>query len=218
MIKIFPSLISADLLCIEKTIRELEPHCDGFHVDVMDNHFVPNMTFGPDMVNAIARASSKQIWVHLMVDNPADWCNTLQLKHGSLISFHFEATHEPDHVAKCITEKNWIPSIALSPKTDAQKIFPYLNIINHVLVMSVNPGFSGQRFLPTAIEKVPIILQEAKRIGKEIAIGMDGGINLENIQKIAAADVQDIAVASALFDTANPILAIEELKKRAEKK
>lgn len=217
MIKLFPSLISGNLLCIEKSIKLLEHYSDGFHVDIMDNHFVPNMTFGPDMVNAIAQSTSKQIWVHLMVDNPADWCDTLKLKDGSIVSFHFESTNDPKKVIKCITEKNWIPSIAISPKTNAAEIFSLLNSINHVLVMSVNPGFSGQRFLPDTLSKVTQVLDRAKTIGKKIIVGIDGGVNVENIQKVVSAGVQDIAAASAIFDNKNPVQALENLRRLAQK-
>ncbi len=217
MIKIFPSLISGNLLCIEQSIKQLEAHCDGFHVDVMDNHFVPNMTFGPDMVNAIAQATSKLMWVHLMVDDPADWCTSLRLRQGSIVSFHFEATRDADHTIKCITEKKWVPSVAISPKTNAAEIFSLLNTIDHVLVMSVNPGFSGQRFLANALPKVSEILEQAESIGKKIIVGMDGGVNKENIQSVAAAGVQDIAIASAIFDSDDPVRAIEDLRAMAQK-
>ncbi len=211
MIKLFPSLISSNLLCIEKSITLLEPYCDGFHLDVMDNHFVPNLTFGADMVHAIARATQKQLWVHLMVDNPMQWCQDLQLPEGSMLSFHFESTDEVEKVAECITEKKWIASITISPKTSAEKIFPFLDTINHVLVMSVEPGFSGQRFLPDALEKVTAI----REYKPDVIIGMDGGINLENIASIAAAGAQDLAIASAIFESDDPVAAIKELRNKA---
>lgn len=210
MVKIYPSLISGNLLCIEKSIKQLEPYCDGFHIDVMDNHFVPNLTFGADTVNAITAATSKQLWVHLMVDDPMNWCKTLQLAPGSIVSFHIEATNDAQKVSECITEKKWVPSITISPKTATEKIYPLLNIINHVLVMSVEPGFSGQRFLPEMISKVT----ELKKEKPNIIIGMDGGINLENIKQVVAAGAQDLAIAAGIFGSDDPVAAIQELRKK----
>ena len=209
MVKLFPSLISGNLLCIQESITQLEPYCDGFHLDVMDNHFVPNLTFGADMVNVIARNTRKQIWVHLMVDDPIEWCATLQLAPGSIVSFHFEATNASQAVAKCITEKKWVPSIAINPKTAAQEILPLLSTINHVLVMSVQPGFSGQPFLPEALAKVETLKKEKK----DVIIGMDGGINRENIQEVVSAGAQDLAMAAAIFKSNDPVQAIQELRK-----
>ena len=210
MVKIYPSLIGGNLLCIEQSIKQLEPYCDGFHLDVMDNHFVPNVTFGADMVNAIAQATNKQLWVHLMVDNPRNWCDTLRLAPGSIVSFHIEAAHDHQSITKCITEKKWIPSIAINPKTPVAKILSLLNSIDHVLVMSVEPGFSGQRFLESVLPKV----RELKKAKPTITIGMDGGINLENIAQIAAAGAQDLAIASGIFGSDDPVAALQALRKK----
>ncbi len=211
MINLFPSLISGNLLCIEQSIKQLEPYCDGFHLDVMDNHFVPNLTFGADMVNAIAKSSSKKMWVHLMVDDPMNWCTTLHLSAGSIVSFHFESTPQSQEVAKCITEKKWIPSLAINPKTAVAEIAPLLDVVDHVLVMSVEPGFSGQRFLEHVLPKVG----ELKKLKPNLVIGMDGGINLGTIHDVASAGVQDIAIASAIFASDDPVHAIQALRKKA---
>lgn len=210
MATIFPSLIGGNLLCIEKSMRQVAPYCHGFHLDVMDNHFVANLTFGADTVNAIADATSKQIWVHLMVDDPINWCDTMNLAPNSIVSFHFESTSNHDDIIECIKEKKWIPSIAINPKTDAEKIFPLLNAIDHALVMSVEPGFSGQRFLNDSLEKVKAI----KRYKGEVVIGMDGGINQENIADVVAAGAQDLAIASAIFAPNDPGQAIQSLQKK----
>ena len=215
MIKIFPSLISANPLELGTIIQQLEPHCAGFHLDVMDNHFVPNLTFGASIVNEIDAATSKPNWVHLMVDDPMNWCEILKIKKGSIVSFHFEATNKSIEIAKCISEKNWIPSIAINPKTDAAELLPLLDVINHVLLMSVQPGFSGQRFIPETIQKVAPLLAAAKERNRSITIGMDGGINRENIKKIAQAGVQDVAIAKAIFSHQDPVKAIEELRRVA---
>ena len=214
MIRIYPSLISANLLRLEDEIKQLESHCDGFHLDIMDNHFVPNLTFGPGTVNAIAKATSKQLWVHLMVDDPESWCNTLKLPAQSIFSFHFETTKNIGGIIKRITENNWQPSIAIKPKTDVSELFPILHMIDQVLIMSVEPGFSGQRFLPSAVDAVKKLVAHRNEKQLPFVIGMDGGINAENIGMLAKEGVQDFAVASSIFDQADPIAALQALKRR----
>ncbi len=215
MIRIFPSLMNTDLTSLQKSIRQLEPYCDGFHIDIMDNQFVPNIGIGADTANAIARETSKPIWVHLMVKDPITWCSRLILPPHSIVSFHIEAVQDVRTAAKCITEKKWMPSIAINPKTNAEEIFSILDIIDHVLIMSVNPGSSGQRFLPEALPKAHTLLKHAQRIKKKIVLGMDGGINESNIKEIAQAGIVDIAAASAIFNVANPINAIQKLRSAA---
>ncbi len=212
MIRIYPSLISANLLRLQEEITRLEPYCDGFHLDIMDNHFVPNLTFGADMVHAISEITKKQLWVHLMVDNPESWCDQLQLHDESILSFHFESTkHIPDMV-KRIKEKNWQPSIAIKPKTDVRELFPCLNMMNQVLLMSVEPGFSGQQFLPSVVDKIEPLLKYKDEHQLQFSIGMDGGITKQNIGTLAQKGVHDFAVASAIFDQSDPIAALQALK------
>jgi len=114
---IYPSLIAADLLNLGTIIETFNPICDGFHVDIMDNHFVPNLTWGAAFANAIARASRKPTWVHLMVDNPHEWLEILELTPGSTLTFHIENSFEKTNLIRCIKEKNLKASIAINPKT-----------------------------------------------------------------------------------------------------
>ncbi len=213
MTKIYPSLIAADLLRLKEEIRQLQPYCDGFHLDVMDNHFVPNLTFGADIVNAVSAATTKQLWVHLMVDNPISWCNTLTLQAESIVSFHIEATKKAQDIIKQIKENNWRASIAIKPKTPVAAIFPLLNTIDQVLLMSVEPGFSGQQFLPSVVDKIEPLITYRKDHGLSFAIGIDGGINQENIGMLATKGVEDFAVAAAIFDQPDPVAALKKLRK-----
>ena len=216
MAKIYPSLIAANPLYLHQTIKTLEPYCAGFHCDIMDNHFVSNLTFGFDIVQAIDAATFTQTWVHLMVDNPADWCKRLILKPHSIVSFHFESTNEPDKVIKCIKEKKWLPSIAINPKTDEGEIFHLLDTISQILIMSVNPGFSGQPFLDTVLKKIPSLIYERKKRNLTFSIGIDGGINAKNIISIAQQGAQDLAIASAIFNTPDPLRALQSLSQQIE--
>src|SRR5579872_882835 len=176
---IFPSLMAADQLNLEKEINLLRDHCAGFHLDVMDNHFVPNITWGVATVNAIAAIS--KVWVHLMVDNSMSLYEKLVLAPDSLVSFHIESGIDFFDSVKIIKEKKHKLSIAISPKTAISHIVPFLNILDQVLLMSVEPGFFGQRFLITAIERLDELVAYRRDHGGSWRIGIDGGIDSDNI-------------------------------------
>ena len=209
---IYPSLIGGNQLNLQKEIETLDPHCAGYHLDVMDNHFVPNLTMGPDVVNAIATVTNRQLWVHLMVENPENIIERLVLPPESIVSFHLETTESPTPLIKRIKEKKWIPSIAISPKTEVAKVFPLLELANHVLIMSVEPGFAGQPFIPEVTRKIEPIIGYANTSGKPITIGIDGGIGKENIGMLVDKGIDHIAIASGIFDHEDPALALHELQ------
>ena len=143
----------------------------------MDNHFVPNLTWGPMFLAATSRTTYKQLWVHLMVDNPQDWLDKLTLPSGSIVSFHYETSATEISMINGIKEKDWLPSIAINPKTDVEKIFPFLEHLHQVLIMSVEPGFSGQKFLPEVVSKVEALNGYRATSGFGFTIGIDGGVN-----------------------------------------
>lgn len=162
MIHIYPSLMAANPLNFGFIIDQLDPYCAGYHLDIMDNHFVPNLTFGPAIVNKLATATKRPFWVHLMVENPQSLIDQFILPPASLITIHIGSTSEIKKTLTRIREKNYSPGIAFSPKNKPQEIIPYLNLIDQVLVMSVEPGFSGQQFLPNAVDR----LDEVAKIKK----------------------------------------------------
>jgi ribulose-phosphate 3-epimerase len=207
--------MAADQLNLEKVIRFLQPHCAGFHLDVMDNHFVPNMTWGADTVNAIAQASDL-VWVHLMIDNPVNFYHKLVLKPDSLISFHIESKTNVFTTSKIIKEKKHRLSIAISPKTPLSAIFPFLNVIDQVLVMSVEPGFSGQPFLKEALDRIFELIAYRNQYKGTFSIGVDGGVNAENIVELAKHGVVDYAVGGAIFRQENYVKALKNLKNLME--
>src|SRR6266404_2787846 len=154
MINIYPSLMAVDPSHVEDEIKLLEQYCAGFHLDVMDNRFVHNSALSIDAVNNIAKMSSKLVWLHLMVEKPDQFYAQIFLPHDSLISFHIESEIDVEQFVKTIREKKHKPSIAISPKTPVSRIVPFLNIVDHILLMSVEPGFSGQPFLPESISRL----------------------------------------------------------------
>ncbi len=215
MVRLYPSLIAANPLCLNDTLQELAPYCAGFHCDIMDNHFVPNLTFGADIVNAIDAATPNPTWVHLMVDNPLHWCSNLSLKTDSIVSFHIESTAAINKVINSIKENKWKVSLAIKPKTAIGETFRYLNVIDQLLVMSVEPGFAGQRFLEPVTDKITQLALYRTQHNLTFQIGVDGGINTHNIGSLVQEGADDIAIASAIFNESNPCTALQALSKIA---
>jgi len=209
---LYPSLIAADQLNLEREMRLLEPHCQGFHLDVMDNHFVPNLTWGPLMVNALARATTSRIWVHLMVDDPLALLSVLELPAESLVSFHIESTKKIEAIIDSIKEKKWHPSLAISPKTDPTRTFPFLHSIHQIVVMSVEPGFSGQEFIPTSFERIDLFARKRATENMTFTIGVDGGVNATNIDRLVNVGCDDIVLGAALFKSHDPVAALRTLQ------
>lgn len=211
MVKIFPSLISSRILNLEEEIKILEPYCNGFHLDIMDFHFVQNLTFGPMFINEIAKISKKQLFVHLMVDEPEKWISILNLRKNDILSFHYESTNNHKAIIESIHKNNWLACIAISPQTSVEQIYPLINYIDQVLLMSVDPGFSGQKFIPEAIKKLENLVKYKKINNLEFSIAMDGGINQSNISELAKKGVDCFAISTAIFKDKNPINALEKL-------
>lgn len=210
-ISIYPSLISADLLQLKHVIDSLEPYCQGFHIDVMDNHFVPNLTWGPMFVNAIAAYASKPLFVHFMTDNPAQLIQQCNIKPQSIVSFHFESKIETKGILNFLKEKKLISSLAISPKTAIQETKAVLKYFDQVLLMSVNPGYSGQQFLPTTFQRLEelVALRQQEQLRFEIAV--DGGVNEDNIAQLANQGARLFCIASAIFAKPDPIIALQRL-------
>ncbi len=204
MIEIFPSLISADILSLKNVIDLLDEHVDGYHIDVMDFHFVPNLTFGPAFVNAIALATERPLHVHLMVDNPTQWLEVLELRPHDVVVFHYEATTQHMQLIDAIKGKGFKVGIAINPDTSPDSVLEFLPHLDQVLVMSVQPGFSGQKFMPQVMEKLPKL--------SSATIAMDGGIGPDNIAILAQKGVTQFGIASAIFDSGDPVQAIRDLR------
>lgn len=211
MISFFPSLISGDLLHLADCIDALEPQCDGFHIDVMDFHFVPNLTWGPDFVSAIRTHTKKRLWVDLLVQNPEKYLDRIKLFSGDIVSVHYESVHAPD-IFENIRARGLLASIAIDPKTDIVHLYPFLSRVDHILLMSVVPGFSGQPFVPQSIERLCAIHELCAKADKKLLVGIDGGVHAETLPSIVAAGVDTIALASAIFDTKDPAQELSRLR------
>lgn len=216
--KIFPSIICGDLLNLEKEILRLDTVCSGYHIDVMDDHFVQNLTLGPDFVNAIAQKTKLPCQVHLMVDNPGRWPERLELKNGDTVIFHAEVFTDYKKMfglVEKIRNKNINAGIALNPETEIFEDGLLLSKVNTILLMSVCPGFSGQKFIPETMEKVKNLVNIKKRLCPGLNITIDGGIDKSNIKALSILGVDEFCVGSAIFSSSDPKQAIQELR-RAE--
>jgi ribulose-phosphate 3-epimerase len=212
--EIYPSLISSNLLHLERTIKFLEPHCNGFHLDVMDDHFVPNLTWGPDFINQIREVTTLPLHIHLMVSNPSRWVKRLNLQSIDTFIFHYEAMLDQNSILALtqeLAQSNIQAGIAINPNTPVTAIAPFLHTIDLALIMSVNPGFSGQKFIPAVVPKVDQLITEQTQQNEHCSIVMDGGINHQNIGSLAQKGVNAVGVASAIFFSPDPVASIHEL-------
>lgn len=213
---IYPSLMVVDELNLKKEIELLELYCAGFHIDVMDNTFVPNTTWDIYSVNEMVKLIKKQVWLHLMIDNPKAFYEQLFLPVGSLVSFHIELDIDILDFIKTIREKKHNVSIAIRPKTPISHIIPFLRSVDQVLLMSVEPGFSGQSFLNSTFDRLAELIQYRQKQGVHFRIGIDGGINKENIRNLALQGADECAIATAIFNEKNHVVALQELRQIAE--
>lgn len=209
--KIYPSLISANLLNLEREIQLLEPLSAGFHLDVMDFHFVPNLTWGPDFINAIRASTDKQLWIDLLVDEPYLYFDRFNLHHGDIVSIHYESQYD-NNIFKQMRLRGWKASLALDPKTPIEVIMPFLELIDHVLLMSVPPGFSGQTFVYESIEKLKKLHSIRQEYNASFEIGMDGGLNETTLPPVLEYGLDTIAVANGIFGNKNPVDMLKKLR------
>ena len=210
-----PSLLSADFGNLRAEAKDVEPLATYFHIDVMDGHFVDNLTIGPPVVNSLRRGLTKPFDIHLMIDHPIAYAPRFEIMEGDIITFHVEAKDDPSRTIETIHETGAKVGISLRPGTPIETIFPYLDRVDLVLVMSVEPGFGGQAFMPKAIERIRAL---RRQIGdRTITIEVDGGINLENVRDVVEAGATLIVAGSAIFKERDRIVAMRALIDAAQR-
>jgi len=211
--KLCPSLLSSDFARMEEEARTTLPLADRFHWDVMDGHFVPNLTFGPPVVNALRRRLDQPFDIHLMIDRPAVYAPKFDVRPTDVIVFHVESSDPRDLVIDAIRSVGARVGISLRPATPLEEIRPILDEISYVLVMSVEPGFGGQAFLPEALDRIHEL---RKMIGdREIDVAVDGGINVQTIRGVVEAGADIIIAGSAVFGAEDRLGALSELREAA---
>ncbi|HZF70365.1 ribulose-phosphate 3-epimerase [Sulfuricurvum sp.] len=208
-----PSVLSADFGNLARDVRAIcDAGCDLVHVDVMDGHFVPNLTIGPVVVSAIAKAATKPLDIHLMVENNTFFVDLFAPLKPEYISFHIEEEKNPHRLIQYIRSLGIKPAIVLNPHTPAEAIEYLLGDLDMVLVMSVNPGFGGQKFIPTVVEKIRRLKDLRDRINPNCLIEIDGGVGSSNIEMLKDAGVDICVAGSYVFGAADYKTAIESLR------
>ncbi len=213
MVKISPSVLSADFFNLKKDIEKLEKSgVDMLHLDVMDGIFVPNISFGIPVIKAIKENTSIPLDVHLMIDRPHRYIEQFA-KYADILGFHFEAGSDNEATLKKIRELGCKSCITIKPCTKAQDVFGLLDLCDMVLVMSVEPGFGGQKFMPMALEKLTALKEECERRNLKIDIEVDGGINKDTAPLAVRAGANVLVAGSYVFsgDMAKNVNALKSL-------
>ena len=211
--KVAPSVLSADFGNLQRDVEEIcNGGCDLVHVDVMDGHFVPNLTIGPVVVSAIAKAATKPLDIHLMVENNTFFVELFAPLKPEYISFHIEEEKHPHRLIQKIRSLGIKPAIVLNPHTPPQSVEYLLKDLDMVLLMSVNPGFGGQSFIDTVIPKAKKLSEMRDKINPNCLIEVDGGVTDKNIQSLKDVGVDIVVAGSYVFKHENRKEAIESLQ------
>lgn len=207
-----PSIIAADFARFGDELNRVAPYSDRWHVDVMDGHYVPNLTIGPMIVEAIAHNSALPQDVHLMITNPAETWEWYAKAGAARIAFHPDATDDPASLLQAIASAGLGPGIAVNPEVEVASVENLLGLVDHIIVMSVYPGFSGQKFIPDVLPKLGQLREQG---GSRIELIIDGGVGLETAPACIEAGADLLVSASAIFASPDPRAVAEELAKLA---
>ncbi|GAG63640.1 unnamed protein product [marine sediment metagenome] len=211
--KLAPSILDVNFTCLERELRKIESGgADLIHLDIMDGNFVPNISFGPKMVESIKSITSLPLEVHLMVEKPENHIKSFINAGGDIIIVHYETSKHLDRLIQTINEVDLKSGIALNPATPLSVIEYLINKIDILLLMTVNPGFGGQKFIPEMISKIEKARKMIDNQKKSISLEVDGGINLDNISKVIKAGAEIIVAGQIIFKSANPEMTIKKIK------
>jgi len=194
-----PSLLSADFSNLEKSIRQVEKSTKWLHLDVMDGHFVPNLTFGYPLIKGIRKITDTLFDAHLMVSNPGDFVESFAEAGVDFFTFHLESCIHTDRLITSIREAGMKAGIAIVPTTPLNVVQEILPIVDLVLVMTVNPGYSGQKFIPYCVEKIKKLAEVKKEKGYNYYVSVDGGINNSTLPIVLEAGVDVVVSGSSFF-------------------
>ena len=215
--KIAPSMLSCDFAKMgEELVRIDKGGADWIHLDIMDGHFVPNITIGPAIVSALRPYSKLPFDVHLMIDYPFDYIEQFAKAGADIITFHVEAKSDIQATIDKIKSFGVKPGLVIKPKTPAEAVFPYLKEVDLILVMTVEPGFGGQSFMADMMPKVTAIKDKAKEIGIDMLVEVDGGIGDKTIAQAAAVGVDVCVSGTGVFKAPDAKEAIANLKKLSD--
>ncbi len=209
--KVAPSILTADFLALKQELKSIET-ADRFHIDIMDGNFVPNISFGPYITKLANNCTNVPLDIHLMVDWPDFWIDKFNLSNTYNITFHFEAKSDISKTIAKIKEAGKKVGISIKPKTEVAEIHTFLKEVDLVLVMSVEPGFGGQKFIESALGKISELKAYREKHGLDFEIEVDGGVDLSNISKIKEAGADIVVAGSYIFNQTDRKAAINSLK------
>jgi ribulose-phosphate 3-epimerase len=209
-----PSLLSADFANLQAAMESV-PGADALHVDVMDNHFVPNLTLGLPVFESIRKATPTMLDVHLMITDPDRWAPAYAEAGAESVTFHVEAAAAPVRLAREIRAQGARAAMALKPATPIEPYADLLGELDMVLIMTVEPGFGGQKFLDLCLPKIRRTRELLDRAGGDVWLQIDGGVSVETIERCAAAGVDSFVAGSSVFGADDPDAMVEELRRLA---
>jgi len=216
MVEIIPSILSADFARLGEEIAKVErAGISMLHVDVMDGHFVPNFTHGPPVVKSIRKITKLTLDIHLMITDPDRYAPLFVEAGADMVSVHQEACVHLDRTLRMIQSEGARAGVVLNPATPVMMVEEVLEVADHVLLMSVNPGFGGQRFLPHVLKKVRALDYRRRQLGKALPIEIDGGVNMDNLAQIVQAGCDWIVTGSSVFLSEDPESTVKHMQQIA---
>lgn len=210
-IEVAPSILSADFGRLGEEIQSVRPVSKYLHVDIMDGHYVRNITVGVPVIKSIRKISTHIFDVHLMIENPLDYIKAFADAGADIITLHFETLDDPREGIEAIHKLGKRAGLTVHPDTPVEVLFPYLDQLDLVLIMSVRPGFGGQEFIPESFERIRKIRKQLDLIGSKALLSVDGGISARNAPDVVEAGGRLLVVGSAVFESGNPRKAVEEI-------
>lgn len=215
---ISPSLLSADVLNMERDVDRIVNEAEWLHLDIMDGHFVPNLSYGPSLLKALRKKyPDKFIDVHIMVEPPEAFTSMFLAEKPSVLTVHAEATPHIHRVLQSIKNEGVPCGVSINPGTPAELLRPILHMVDLVLIMSVNPGYGGQSFIPETLEKVSALDEWRRQSGAGYLIEMDGGIGPDNTETAVRHGCDVLVAGSAIFGKPDPAAVIREMRLNAER-
>jgi ribulose-phosphate 3-epimerase len=217
MVQIGPSILSADFARLGEDIHKVEQGgATMLHVDIMDGHFVPNLTVGPPVVRSVRAITRMTLDVHLMVSDPDKYAPIFIEAGADQVSVHLEAARHLDGTLRSIQSEGIPAGVVLNPATPVSALEDVLGLADYVLIMSVNPGFGGQRFIPHALDKIRALDRRRRELGLNFAIEIDGGVNIENVAEIVRAGCDWLVSGASIFKSADPAATVTEMRSMAQ--
>ena len=213
MAKLSPSILSADFANLERDVKIItDAGADWIHVDVMDGHFFPNISIGVPVVTSLRKATDGFLDVHLMITDPDKYVPAFIKAGADLVNFHVEVECDIEAVLKEIKAAGKKTGLTIKPNTPPEAVFPYLPLLDMVLVMSVEPGFGGQSFMPNSIPKIKVLKEKITELGLNCEIEIDGGINLKNAPEVIEAGCDILVAGSSVFNAPDVPAAVKAFK------